>query len=77
MKAHIITAKDYVAIVEMAQRNGKKAGDSMQEEFKEYFKNKKLDCVGDFPDEEMFRANLREKGYFKMLDLRNKKKDEK
>ena len=76
MKAYQITIDDYLIIIEMAKRNGKKAGDGMEEEFKEYFKNKELKYIGNYPDDTMLKANLREQGHFKILDLR-KKKDEK
>jgi len=78
IKAYEITIDDYLAIIEMAKKNGIKPGQSMQKEFEEYFKNKKLKHKGIYPDKDMLLANLREEGNFKILDLSKKdKKDEK
>jgi hypothetical protein len=41
-----ITIEDYLNIVEMAQKNGKKSGESMEEEFLEYMKLKNKKSIG-------------------------------
>lgn len=40
------TSEDYMEIVKMAQANGKKPGDSMQEEFLQYMKEKNRKPIG-------------------------------
>lgn len=67
-----ITIDDYLAIVEMAKRNGKKPGDSMQEEFVQYIEEHNIKKIGDYPDKDMLIGNMREKGFFKILDLTQK-----
>ena len=50
-----ITIEDYLNIVELAKAKGKKAGDSMKEEFIAYMKekNKKPECHTELTDEEL------------------------
>lgn len=66
-----ITIDDYIEIYEMAKKNGKKAGDSMEEEFIEYFKSKKGDIqllgTGD-KDIDLLTGDMREQGK-KVLNL--------
>jgi len=41
-----MTIDDYLEIVKRAQANGVKPGESMEKEFVEYAKEKKLKCLG-------------------------------
>lgn len=70
--AYIMTTDDYLAIIEMAKKNGKKPGDSLEEEFKEYIKNNpnKVKSIGKVhPD--ILKRQLQEKENLNILDLRN------
>ncbi len=62
--AYLMTIDDYLKIVDMAKKKGKKVGDSMQEEFKEYLKTvKNLKKLGKVDiDIDMLAGNLREQG---------------
>jgi hypothetical protein len=50
-----ITIDDYLTVVELAKANGKKAGDSIEEEFFAYMKekNKKPESHTELTDEEL------------------------
>lgn len=66
----IMTIQDYLNIVELAKKNGKKAGESMEAEMREYIKNKQHIKKVEAIDEDLLKGNLREKGYHKIIDLR-------
>jgi len=41
-----ITVDDYLKVCDMAKENGKKPGDSMQQEFLEYMEQKNIKSIG-------------------------------
>ena len=71
-QAFIMTIEDYLAIIELAKKNGKKAGDSMEEEMREYIKNKSHIKKVEGEDEDIILGNLREEDYHKIKDMRGK-----
>jgi len=65
----------YLEIYELAIKNGKVAGQNMQEEFNTIMKQKqdKFKYLGTIEqDKEMLKGNLRENGIYKILDLTKK-----
>lgn len=72
-KGYVMTISDYLEIVELAKANGKKQGDSMQEELEEVLSKKEnVKSILLDDDIELLKGNLRENGYHKILDLRDK-----
>ncbi len=68
-----ITANDYIEIVELAQKHGKKEGDSMEEEVLEVMEKKDKKPFGTTnKDVDMLTGELRDKG----LKVRNLKEEE-
>ena len=66
----------YMEIVELARKNGKKAGDSMQEEFEEVLKKKKdkFKHLGNTDkDIDILTGDLRENG-LKVLNMNEEKR---
>ena len=62
----LITTKIYTEIYNLATKHGKKAGDSMMEEFNEVLKNKngKVKYLGTTnKDVDLLTGNLREEGF--------------
>ena len=80
----LITLDDYIKIRELAIKNGKKPGESMQEEFKQYIKERpeRIKLIGiSNKDIDMLTGDLREKGKkilnMKELERRKKKEEDK
>ena len=79
--AFIMSLNDYIRIIELAEKHGKKPGDSMEEEFFQVLQEKgnNIKLLGDATDPEILKANLREHGIgvgkdkLDVLDLRKKK----
>ena len=72
-----ITLDHYLEIARLAQEHGKKAGDSMKEEFLEFTKKKNIKPFAKTEmDADMIAGNLREEG-MKVLNTKElyKKKD--
>jgi len=60
----------YAEIVELAQKRGKKTGDSMQQEFEEILKKRKIKLLGQTDyDLDLLTGNIREMG-LKVLNLK-------
>jgi len=75
----IVDMDTVMEIIELAQKNGKKAGDSMQEEFEIILKKypKKFEFLGATKkDVDMLTGNLREKGLkiFNLKEIDRKKR---
>ena len=69
-----MTISNYIAICELAKSHVKKTGESMEEEMREYIKNKSHIKKIEGEDEDLLKGNLREEGYYKQLDLRKENK---
>lgn len=72
MNGFIMTISDYLAICELAEKNGKKPGESMEKEMLEYIKDKQHIKKVEGEDEDLLKGNLHEEGYYKHLDFRGK-----
>ncbi len=68
---YLLSIEDYLKIIELAKKNGKKAGDSMKDEFMEYLKTvKNIEKIGEIEmDIDLLAGNLREEG-LKILNLK-------
>jgi len=74
-KLFTLNIDTYLEIYELAIKNGKVAGQNMQEEFNTIMKQKpdKFKYLGTIEqDKEMLKGNLRENGIYKILDLTKK-----
>ena len=69
LEGFVITVEDYLNVYNIAIKNGKKAGDSMEAEMREYIKGKGHIKKIEAEDMELLKANLREMGFYKLLDL--------
>ena len=73
--AFLMDAETYLEIVELAQKHGKKSGESMKEEFEEVMKKRKdkIQFLGTTDkDIDLFAGELRERG----LKIYNSKEEE-
>jgi len=69
--AWLLDLKTYLEIISLAEKHGKKAGDSMQEEFNEIMKkhSEKIKSLGAInKDVDLLTGDLREEG-FNILNL--------